>query len=203
MPVAVVPYSVLGTQLTNSRAFEQRAEEPGPSTAFVDPAGLPYITQYGPRGAGGAAGAIYKFLGISTAERFPEAVMAAITAPTHAKYATYGGGQKHAIHAVGPNFNEHACSWEEAVELLGCTYANVLSEFAETPASVTDLRLLPISGGIFAGPFKSRLPELTLEALAVGFSKVSAQARQIVLGRRVQMCVFEERELESFVGAFP
>ena len=81
-------------------------------------------------------------------------MVAAITAPTHAKYAVYGGGQKHAIHAVGPNFNEHACSWEEAVELLGCTYANVLSEFAEAPQAVSDLRLLPISGGIFAGPFK-------------------------------------------------
>ena len=44
-----------------------------------DPAGLVYIQQIGPCGAGGAAGAIYQFLGIREASSFPDAVKAEVT----------------------------------------------------------------------------------------------------------------------------
>jgi hypothetical protein len=87
--------------------------------------------------------------------------------------------------------------------MLGNTYANVLSEFAQTPTSVNTLRLLPISGGIFAGRFKPRLPELTKSALVLGFSRVAPEVQRAVASRRVQMCIFEEKELKDFVQLFP
>ena len=61
-------YGVLG--VSNKGAV---ADEPDSETAFVDPAGLQYI-QNGPSGAGGAAGVIYRWLGIASEPSFPEPV---------------------------------------------------------------------------------------------------------------------------------
>jgi hypothetical protein len=191
----------------------RRGGSPDQHTCFVDPAGLPFITRYGPCGAGGASGAIYSFLGISSHESFPKSVVAKITAPTHAAYHVYNttvrsesGAQHqkqiHTIHAVGPNFGQQSCTWKEALNLLGNTYANVLAEFANTPSTVTTLRLLPISGGIFAGSFKPRLPELTKNALAIGWTRLSPEMKRAVAERKVQMCIFEEQELRGFKRAF-
>jgi hypothetical protein len=154
-------------------------------------------------------------------DSFPGRVVEAITAPTHAVYHLYaadgagegggeggkgeGGGQmlRHTIHAVGPNFNQGDYTWTGALHLLADTYANTLTQFALTPSDVTTLRLLPISGGIFAGPFKPRLVELTRAALAMGFAKLSPAVQRVVVQRRVQMCVFEEQELRGFMRVFP
>eukprot|EP00969_Alexandrium_andersonii_P129784 5736773-Alexandrium_andersonii.AAC.1 len=70
----MAPYGVLG--------YDEKkpvASEPGPSMAFVDPAGLNHIQALGPRGAGGAAGYIYRWLGISDDSAFPEDVRQAVT----------------------------------------------------------------------------------------------------------------------------
>ena len=64
------------------------APEPGPDTIILDPAGLPYI-QSGPRGAGGAAGQIYRWLGIGEAPAFPQTVRAAIREPLAARFHDY------------------------------------------------------------------------------------------------------------------
>ena len=47
----------------------------------------------------------------------------------------------------------------EALEVLTRAYANTLREFLTSERTV--LRLLPISGGIFAGAFLEAMPELT------------------------------------------
>ena len=82
--VARVPYGVLGTRrLDASRggAIVRVAPAPGANVAFVDPAGLRYVhSSRGPRGAGGAAGANYAFLGISRDEAFPRDVVEAVRA---------------------------------------------------------------------------------------------------------------------------
>merc|ERR1719464_451014 len=82
--VEVVPHGVLGSGTAGAVAAE-----PDASTAFVDPAGLYYIRN-GPMGAGGAAGAIYKWLGIGSDPSFPDEVRAAITQPLRAKFHAYG-----------------------------------------------------------------------------------------------------------------
>ena len=207
MDVTVVPYSVLGTQLTNKYGVKNRSDTPDINTAFVDPAGLPFISKNGPRRAGGCSGAIYKFLGIQAKAKFEPDVVSAITAPTHAKYKVYGGGTKHAIHAVGPDFNEEECTPEQAIERLATTYANVLKQFAETQEHVVNLRLLPISGGIFAGKFKPELAELTFNALTMAFKKISNNHKKSDVVTKIKtsklyMCIFEEKELEDFNKAF-
>ena len=64
--IVVVDYGVLGTQ-SGAEGVVRRASPPDDCTAFVDPAGLPYIQRSGPRRAGGASGAIYAhILGMSS-----------------------------------------------------------------------------------------------------------------------------------------
>jgi len=89
--------------MTKKGAFRQDdAGKPAPDTAFVDPAGLPFITVKGPSLAGGAAAHIYSFLGIRKDPEFPAPVKDAIKEPLQAKFHSYG--EKHCIHVVGPDF---------------------------------------------------------------------------------------------------
>ena len=203
---------VLGTQLTADRAIATTGATPDEQTVIVDPAGLPYIQSCGPSSAGGAAGAVYAHLGIAAELAFPPDVVAAVTAAGLAKYHRYnasGGRWHHVIHAVGPDLRERPHTWDEALEILGEAYRNVLAELAlasvpaaecdsgETPPTI--LRLLPISGGIFAGPYWERIAPLTIEALARGFSKLRADERRAVeLNFSVELCIFMESELEAF-----
>eukprot|EP00974_Lingulodinium_polyedra_P008671 828440-Lingulodinium_polyedra.AAC.1 len=53
---------------------------PSDDCVIVDPAGLQYIRD-GPAGVGGAAGAIYRWLGIRRNDAFPPEVRATITEP--------------------------------------------------------------------------------------------------------------------------
>ena len=70
--LTIVPYGVLGTRMAQNGGMVNKAPPPSADLcAFVDPAGLSYIQRFGPAGAGGAAGAIYRFLGISNDPAFP------------------------------------------------------------------------------------------------------------------------------------
>ncbi len=64
------------------------------------------------------------------------------------------------------------------------------------------LRLLPISGGIFAGPYADRMPELTAAALLKGLEGLDPQARAALAARTVDMCIFTEVDFPKFQGAF-
>ena len=164
--VKVVGYSVLGSRLENGK-FINVVGAPQAGTALVDPAGLPYVSgQYPPGKAGAASKAIYSWVGLRDAAKFPDAVSAAITKPGDAKAHTYGGGQsdamsgaevsagKSVVHVVGPDFRSRPHTDAEALASLTRAYGNVLREIATLPASVPRVRLLPISGGVFLGGFK-------------------------------------------------
>lgn len=72
------PYGVLGQQLTNHKNYIDVAPIPAavPGCVFVDPAGLHHIQPPGgPKNAHGAAGAIYKAIGISKDEFFPPVIL--------------------------------------------------------------------------------------------------------------------------------
>jgi hypothetical protein len=90
-------------------------------------------------------------------------------------------------------------------ELAGA-YCNVLREFAGA-ASAEDgpstLRLLPISGGIFAGPFQREIAPLTMDAIAAADATLDATVRELLLSDKVhiELCIFMQRELDEFVGA--
>jgi len=189
--VKVVPYGVLGSSNTGLVAAEPDAE-----TAFVDPAGLFYI-QGDPSGAGGAAGVIYRWLGLT--DRFPEPVREGITAPLQAKFHAYG--ERKCVHVVGPDLRARPYTRDEAVDELSEAYAAVLREFFSS--GLRRLRLLPISGGIFSGFFADELPQLTAEALEAGFGKLDAEKQQWLRKEaQVEMCVFLDFELDGFTEAF-
>lgn len=197
--VKVVPYGVLGTHCLDSGKCPQVAPEPSSTEVFVDPAGLHHI-QRSPSGAGGAAGAIYRFLGISSDPAFPEAVKAAITEPGMAKFHIYG--DKKVIHVVGPDFqSRRKCKYEDAVNELAQAYCSTLTEFAESGEKF--LRLLPISSSIFAGHFEPQMPQMTMEALHQGFSMLDAAAQDSLLAAEsLEMCIFMEADFQRFQEAF-
>ena len=216
--IRVVEYGVLGTQLVPGSGIVKQAEPPDDFTAFVDPAGLPFIQRAGPGGAGGASGSIYEHIGIRDDDAFPEDVVAAIQNECEAayhRYETEDGGVHHCIHTVGPMLGYDKYSWEEAAEKLAGAYHNVLSQYISFATSRAEaglpegaavrLRLLPISGGIFAGEYQKRIAPLTLAALAQGLDRLSDEARALLEREegapQVELCVFLAVELEAFRAA--
>eukprot|EP00930_Biecheleria_cincta_P052739 TRINITY_DN38000_c0_g1_i1.p1 TRINITY_DN38000_c0_g1~~TRINITY_DN38000_c0_g1_i1.p1 ORF type:complete len:277 (+),score=46.97 TRINITY_DN38000_c0_g1_i1:26-832(+) len=191
--VKVVPYGVLGLSSDG-----KRASEPDEHTAFVDPAGLHHIQGGGPSGAGGAAGALYKWLGINKDATFPAPVVAAITQPLLAKFHAYGN--RMCIHVIGPDFRKRPYTRDEAVCELAQAYRNILLEFH--CSGLPRLRLLPVSGGIFSGPFGPQLPELTAEALTSAFGELHPEVRPAVLGKDLELCIFMAKEFPDFEKAF-
>ena len=197
MRIAVRPFGVLGTVLKSAGGVKKVTAGPAPGLPILDPAGLKYI-QNGPRGAGGAAGEIYRWLGIAEDDAFPAPVREAIQAPLQAKLHFYG--TKACLHVCGPNFNDRSCSRDEALGELAEAYGAVLRQFAG--ARLGGLRMLPVSGGIFAGPFADELPQLTCSALRMAFDALPDREQHIVSVARLDMCIFEEREYEAFAAAF-
>lgn len=201
--IVLAPYGVLGTAMTKTGMAEVTGPPAG-SVAFVDPARLHYI-QSGPSGAGGAAGAIYAYLRIDGDEAFPPAVVEAVTAPTEAKHHAYPAGDDvivHCIHVVGPDFRSPTFGKgkprEHAVATLAAAYENVLAEFDASGCQT--LRLLPISGGIFAGRWRGEVAELTRDALALACVRVAPDvATRLASERRIELCIFMEQEMASFV----
>ena len=202
----IVPYSVLGTRLTREHGVVSMASEPDSKTAFVDPAGLPYIQQSGPSQAGAASGAIYVFLGIRDDAAFPPDVQAAVTKTGDAKYHKYvrkNGETAHCIHAVGEDFRfprfggmgEHPRTY--AINTLATAYLNVLVEFDASGADT--LRLLPISSGVFAGPWRGEMADITMEALQQACNSLDPSVERRVATKNLELCIFMESELQSFL----
>ena len=166
---------------------------------MVDPAGLPYIKNMGPAKAGGASGAVYKWLRIHNDEAFPEPVRDAIKETGQVKYHAYQ--DKHCIHAVGPDFRKQTnASQKEAVHQLAPVYHSILKEFLSTP--LKQLRLLPISGGIYAGNLQEHIHEITAQAIVQGFNCLSYNRKEQTRNRQIQMCIFEKAQHSKFSKAF-
>jgi hypothetical protein len=200
LTATVVGYSVLGTQLVG-RQMVQKADAGAENICFVDPAGLPYIRN-GPQGASGAAGAIYSYLGLNRQRSFPAPVREAITKATDAHYHHYtnDGQARHCIHVVGPDLRRPGCTADQALDMLKTAYHNVLVQFAST--ALPTLRLLPISGGIFSGPFMGVLPRLTARALQGAFVELNPVLKKKISERKVLVCIFMGNELDGFKLAF-
>lgn len=198
--VQLQPFGVLGTALTQDKRIKNRAELPeSGSLAIVDPAGLHHIQPPGrPAGAGGAAGSIYKWLGINDAPSFPLDVIAAIRAPGDAKYHCYSP-QRHVIHAVGPDLRQ-AHSEDAALKVLARAYRNIFAQFIDS--NLPELRLLPVSGGIFSGSFKDQMPVLTMLAITEGFYQLSPSQQSAILDRKkLYLCIFMDAEFGKFQAA--
>ena len=212
--IRVVDYGVLGTQLGAGTGIVKRAEPPDDFTAFVDPAGLPFIRS-GPGGAGGASGSIYDHIGLRSEPAFPEDVRKAVTEECKAhyhRYQTEEGGVHHVVHTVGPMLGHGKYTWDEAVKKLAGAYRNVLAQYARFAAikaalapkgTPVRLRLLPISGGIFAGEYQQRIAPLTLAALQAGIGLLTEKECRVLAKdeTQIELCVFLAVELAAFRAA--
>jgi len=201
--VSLVEHGVLGTQLTADKKLVQIAPEPDASKAIVDPAGLPFLQVHGPSKAKGASGAIYDWLGTKADGAFPDKVRGAIKAAGQAKFYRYG--DHFVIHVVGPNLHLLQGLGPETVEAalgkLAEAYGNVLKEYASCPAS--KLRILPISGGIFAGRFSEDIAWMTFAALQRGFAALLPELRAELLegfekSGNLELCIFGAGALPEF-----
>ena len=200
--IQLKPYSVLGTQLTIAKSVVQLGLPPTPREAFVDPAGLHYIQEAGPARAGGAAGAIYKHIGIGDDAAFPQPVINGVKAPGDAQLHCYGD-EHVVIHTVGPDLRVGDPTWEQACQILGQAYHNVLRQFLDESArrpELSTLRLLPISGGIFAGKYQQHIAPLTMESLSEGYGMLSSSDQQRLRESNfeLQLCIFLEQEMAAF-----
>jgi hypothetical protein len=198
--VKVVPCGVLGRNVEGQEVLA----EPKEDTVCVDSAGLPWIQQglsLMPLADLEAAGSLYRWLGMRAT--FPDPVRHAITAPTLAKYHEYGvRGERKCIHVVAPDLRSKQNMIEaqgDAVSLLADAYHNVLAEFCSSGAK--HLRLAPISEGTYSGPLRAKMPEITTEALKLGFQRLGPEQQQIILGCQVEMCIKSESSTAQFVQA--
>ena len=131
----------------------------------------------------------------------------------------------HCIHTVGPKLGHGKYTDNEAVWKLAGAYRNVLSQFvrfavskaAAGPAPTgtpVRLRLLPISGGIFAGEYQQDIAPLTLAALEEGIGLLTEEERGVLAteqggegdaaegAAQIELCIFLEVELAAFKRAF-
>ena len=130
----------------------------------------------------------------------------------------------HCIHTVGPKLGHGKYTDTEAVWKLAGAYRNVLSQFvrfavskaAADPAPTgtpVRLRLLPISGGIFAGEYQQDIAPLTLAALEEGIGLLTEEERGVLAteqggegdaaegAAQIELCIFLEVELVAFKRA--
>jgi len=203
--VILVPYGVLGQQLTRAGTLLMRGTDPREHEDLVitDPAGMHHIQGSGPAGAGGAAGAIYQWLGIAADREFPASVREGIQAVGQAQYHEYrcvhSGAPLHVIHAVGPDLRQGSRTSREAEHELAQAYLNILREFLARP--LRGLRLLPVSSGIFAGAWGPRLAGLTFASVSAAGALLTAEERAALQGRQLLLCIFAEEEWSLFTAA--
>ena len=225
------PYGVLGKQLTKKKDGETEAVEienagypMADSYAFCDPAGLKYIKdKTDVNDAGGASNAIYKWLNIKNKgsdikninNSFDKNVKTGITKETDAKYAEYTiqpNEKVKCIHIVGPDFNKENDpenmitqyddtneDIKDAIKMLSTAYYNVLIEFILTEAPA--LRLLPISGDIFAGKFKRIMPLITYDSLNTACAKILSinnKYATYLCKKELNMCIYEEEDYNEY-----
>eukprot|EP00438_Fugacium_kawagutii_P020809 Skav218843 [mRNA] locus=scaffold3958:30721:34291:+ [translate_table: standard] len=67
---------------------------------------------------------------------------------------------------------------------------------------LSKMRLLPISGGIFSGPFKEDLPKMTAQAGQAACEQLSEDKKHHMMNSNIDMCIFIEKEFPIFASAF-
>ena len=201
--IEVVPWGVLGDVMGGAKgpwSTKEVAPKPDATTLIVDPASLNIVRDpyFRPAEAGGAAGAIYRFLGIDSNAAFPADVAAALGGVGDAMYKRYGYPHAiHVIHVIGPDFKAQEATQAEAIEQLSHAYASVLRVARDEPRKL--LRLCPVSSGIYAGSHRAKMPEITAQALLKGFhivadedpSRISRMPCQADGCVAVELCMFE------------
>eukprot|EP00930_Biecheleria_cincta_P049722 TRINITY_DN3491_c0_g1_i1.p1 TRINITY_DN3491_c0_g1~~TRINITY_DN3491_c0_g1_i1.p1 ORF type:complete len:1301 (-),score=273.03 TRINITY_DN3491_c0_g1_i1:80-3685(-) len=211
--IVIKPHGVLGIDEGKAKV-EPRSKI---SAVVVDPAGWAFISKAGnAKGAAGASGAIYDWLGLRSAGasgKFPMEVLNHFKAAqeedaeTLAKWHRYEDGMD-VIHTIGPKIMDVYKSLPE----LTRTYVNVLDEFCKFidsaarsgPASNAPpqhlLRLLPVSSGIFLRNKKleKHMPQLTWTALSLAFGALPSAQQEQLRTSVIEVCIFEKNKVPLY-----
>lgn len=174
-------------------------------SVIVDPAGMDFIKGKSTSGAGGASGAIYTQIGLTT---FPTAVTNGITKPGDAVWYRYTNSrlkkkEREVIHVVGPDFRRGRTTQTAAVKQLSKAYHSVLvcmvKRLLSGKQEQLHLRLLPISSGIFAGQFEKDMPQMTWQAVCQAFCALNAEQQSTLLNlKSVSMCVLKRDQCPPY-----
>ena len=223
--IYITNYGVLGKALndiTPPNTVVTIGEPPvADNLAFVDPAGLRYIKNDGPSNAGGLSKAIYFFLGIISEKEFDSEIKEAIKMEGQAKLHEYKIGKDNfnktpvnCIHVVGPDFripypkelNNISVEKLSDLQRLTRAYKSVFEQFIISRKEF--LRLIPISGGIFAiqnahgKPDKKKMLELTKDAITASLNELSSNDLNKILQKEIHLCIYSMSELEGYTEAF-
>lgn len=208
--IEVAPWGVLGQAMGDSPwQPKQVAPKPDSSMMIVDPASSNVIEDdhYSPGNAGGASGAIYRFLGIANDATFPPDVVATLRGGKIA-YKRYGYPDAfHVIHVVGPDFKNapDGLVEQEAIDQLASVYLDILTAARIHGRQL--LRILPVSSGIYAGRFRPQMPNITVAALLAAFELFEranpAHAKELAPhgDRRIQLCIYDAKDCAEYRDA--
>lgn len=112
-------------------------------------------------------------------------------------------GDKRVIHVVAPKLQgqPNGPNWRTQAEILSDAYAVVIDEFSRRAAQLklTELRLLPISGGAFAKAFAPKMPEFQAYTLRLVPGKLK---ETIPDGVAISMCLYSPDEQKRYPAAF-
>ena len=80
---------------------------------------------------------------------------------------------------------------------------SIQNVFVELTKSGCDtLRLLPISGGIFQGPFAEEMPDMTMEAIIKACDQLDSQQMTYIRNAQgIHLCIYMEDEYGRYLNA--
>ena len=159
---------------------------------MVDPAGLHYITST-PSGAGGASGALYKHLNMTA---FGPEVKAALTQVGQAVYTKVGG--QPVIFSTPPPLR-NITDRKVVTDLLTEVYEAVLKAALPQVPTGSTVRIPIMSGGNFAGSWKTHIPSLTSVALADAIQRVGFEAVRDS-GLTFHLCTYTQSEVVALAS---
>lgn len=195
----IVNYGVLGKASTGRWKEVSAAPAPDDKTLIVDPCSSKVITK-SPGDAGGAAGAIYDFVGIRRDKTFPADVVSAIKKPGDVAYHRYGyPDSKHVIHAVGVDFRKTTLDEVDAISALVPVYTRILLLAARI--GKPRLRIPPISTHIFAGRLADAMPKVTAAALRAAVANCARDDNFVSFTHAadaLELCIYERSEVDAY-----
>ncbi|KNH06873.1 hypothetical protein XU18_2346 [Perkinsela sp. CCAP 1560/4] len=211
--VRVVPYGVLGSQLSDgSKTMLIMAETPDESTMVVD--AVPVTALADQAQLPGASKALRTWLSrlFEHADDVPDMdfSLASIDKVTVGECFRRQYGHCTVLHCIVPDFRHGSWTKSSAVTALANCYANILKEFASPTCTCDRLRVPILSSGRLAGSkIIEDMPNVTIEAMIRAFTLLKTLEQEALLMRikrtvdssgmsrtdkRVDLCVFVERE---------
>ena len=226
------PYSVIGEtgkNLSVTKKGQSNYQTPDyvdinfSQTALVDAAGLPYFIEkekLGPKRAGLSSGALYGFIGIGNAIKFPDEVTDTITGIGDATFHQYkrGDNKFNVIHAIGPDFRLSLEEFKKslstnkefaeiktytkidnttAIGVLSLLYKNIFITFIKNKNkyNLNTLNIVPISVGQFAHNILNVLRNasiITMVSIFNALNMLNQTNINILDGTKINLCFWND-----------